>query len=276
MYCNPGEIICIEHPLVWIHGHHPFVQSQLEEMAEKVSMLVPEEKEAFFAMANSFTDASSLESGIFMTNCFDMTESIHGEACAIYCAIGRLNHSCQPNTQQTHIPETSEEILCATKVIEIGDEINDCYIELRQSKTNRQSQLLELYGFLCTCPACSLPSEESLADDAKRTRANKLECSMLEIAESDESTALTIALQYLQLLTEGSTIDHFSAGQCGGALQWSSRYIAEAYLYVYHLYLASGKKKPARLSLELAHAWNVLLQSSRSLDSVKTATLLGK
>lgn len=49
--------------------------------------------------------------------------------------------------------------------INLGDEICDCYIDLRQSKEQRRKELLENFRFLCSCPACSvkicLPVEES-------------------------------------------------------------------------------------------------------------------
>ena len=98
--------------------------------------------------------------GIFMTNCFDMTDSIYGESCAMYLALARLNHSCCPNVQQTHYPDTTEEYLFAVRDINIGDEINDCYIELRQSKAERRASLLEFYRFECFCPGCCLPPDK--------------------------------------------------------------------------------------------------------------------
>ena len=44
-------------------------------------------------------DGLTRAAGIFMTNCFDMTDSIYGESCAMYLALARLNHSCCPNVQ---------------------------------------------------------------------------------------------------------------------------------------------------------------------------------
>ena len=59
-------------------------------------------------------------------------------------AIARLNHSCCPNAQQTHIPETGEEVLYASRDIEVGEEINDCYIELRKKRSERRRELKEV------------------------------------------------------------------------------------------------------------------------------------
>jgi hypothetical protein len=46
----------------------------------------------------------------------------------MYLALARLNHSCTPNVQQTHMPDTTEEALFACRDIKRGEEINDCYI----------------------------------------------------------------------------------------------------------------------------------------------------
>ena len=48
-------------------------------------------------------DGLTIAAGIFMTNCFDMTESIYGESCAMYLALARLNHSCCPNVQVSEL-----------------------------------------------------------------------------------------------------------------------------------------------------------------------------
>jgi hypothetical protein len=106
---KPGDLIIIEAPTVWVHGHHPFNELQLVEIQHKVDQLAEGDKAAFYELANAFSE-EPVAAGIFMTNCFDMVDSLHGTACAMYCAIARLNHSCYPNAQQTHISETGEEV----------------------------------------------------------------------------------------------------------------------------------------------------------------------
>ena len=117
-----GELILVERPTVWVHGHHPFTATQVEEIERKISLLSDPDRQAFYAMANVYhpTDPEcfgSSAAGIFLTNSFDMVDAPHGQSCAMYCAIGRLNHSCLPNVQQTHIPQTSEEVLHASRAI---------------------------------------------------------------------------------------------------------------------------------------------------------------
>ncbi len=123
-----GDLVLKEKPTVTCSGHHPFTNLQLSEIQRNIELLSSPDRKAFFAMANSIPepqklpraalssqlnmrlDASSTKpsqfedhvieaAGIFITNSFDMTDSPLGEACAMYCAIGRLNHSCYPNVQ---------------------------------------------------------------------------------------------------------------------------------------------------------------------------------
>ena len=46
-------------------------------------------------------------------------------------------------------------MLYATRPIKRGEEICDCYIELRQNTAARQRDLKEYYRFTCSCTACS-------------------------------------------------------------------------------------------------------------------------
>ena len=145
----------------------------------------------------------------------------HSHISGMFLAIGRLNHSCIPNAQQTFIPLLSKnskknynnnmntststtannkdnyhsnnnhittssyattsttsstnnnnnnerrisscigyEVLYATRDIIIGEEINDCYIELRQSRKDRRKELMSLYRFKCVCKICSINDED--------------------------------------------------------------------------------------------------------------------
>lgn len=109
----------------------------------------------------------------------------------------RLNHSCIPNAQQTHIPSTTEEVLYACRDIAIGDEINDCYIELRRSRDDRRKELQQLFRFDCECLNCCLDAAEGAADDKKRCRALKLEEFIYQAVEMNPMTALDIVKEVL-------------------------------------------------------------------------------
>lgn len=261
-----GELICTETPTVWVPGHHPFSADQIAEIETRVASIDEADRDAFCAMANAFPEELSTAAGIFMTNCFDQTDSIHGESCAMYCALARLNHSCTPNAQQTHIPETGEEVLHASRCIELGEEINDCYIELRQSTARRRAALKDIYRFDCECPACGpmAPSagargDERQQDDQLRERAGCYDDMIISIASSSDggaSAALDVALEAVRLLT---------SPKC---LPWSARYVADAHLTIYHIAESLGKRDLAYHHAVKAYEMNCRLQGTRAPVSI--------
>ena len=266
-----GDWICTEFPVVWIHGHHPFNDTQIQEIHEKVEELNEEDRTAFFAMANMFPEYPPAV-GIFMTNCFDMTDSIYGTTCAMYLALARLNHSCAPNVQQSHLPDTTEEVLFASRDIAIGDEINDCYIDLRANRASRMKSLQEYYRFTCGCISCSISDEKLLSlEDSQRERLSKFEDEIITMIEDGDK--IDYALTYsLKLLSDLETPE---------MMKWSIRYLPEVYHMIYQIEKTladlSGLKKEKSKHMKSASKYlkkccklNILLQGDRSPDSRRT------
>jgi len=231
------------------------------EIKDKINNLNDDDKGAFYDMANVYENENDItkEAGIFMTNSFDMTDHPDGPACAMYCAIARLNHSCQPNVQQSHCPDTQEEVVYATRRIEIGEEINDCYIDLRASVNNRRNLLGQLYRFYCNCPACTNDNND---DDNLRIRAANYDDLIISTARRDPQTALDIALESVNLLNSSKCI------------LWSTRYIPGACLSVYQLATALNKRSIAHEYIQKAHFLNTLQQGYNTPDSKRTNELL--
>lgn len=201
----------------------------------------------------------------------------------------------------------SSQVLYASREILIGDEINDCYIELRQSTAQRRDKLQEIYRFHCECPACceydlslinlnqlKLQSDHneprSFPPDEAREKAMQLDQQILTMAEDGQPPhqILLLAQELLALLQSSA---------CRG---WKERYLGEVHLSIYHLAMtlsdmegenpemlmksSSTKKKnttnPSRRECQfyemavehllLAHQWNRILQGPDSPDSVNT------
>lgn len=235
---NTGDCICRELPMFWVPSHLP----TLEQVEKELSKLSSEDRAAYFSLSNTSQDPPEL--GVFKTNAFDMADSpLASECSGLYCAIARLNHSCTPNVQQTHHPATQEEVLHATRAIAPGEELNDCYIHLLQPRELRQRELFDLYGFRCGCASCSLPAEQSLADDRLRQRAAEWETLMVDVAEeSGPADALDLCLSLLTLL------------QSRRAVGWGERYIAAAHRSACLLYSSLGEDAEAAKYEEKAAA----------------------
>lgn len=238
-----------------------------------------------------------------MTNSFDMTDSIYGTSCAMYLALARLNHSCTastilsrlillmlslmfalsgtPNAQQTHLPLTTEEVLYASRAIRRGEEINDCYIDLRQNRADRRKELLEYFRFHCECSGCHLHCAECVdvdsstdvlsnhvecphvialfsRDDCHRRECDQYNdtlCSILH--EQDIQTAIAYSLQIVSTLESNHCI------------QWSQRYLPEIYHSLFSLYSSVNQHKPARKYLIKAYKLSVLSEGENSPETLK-------
>ena len=246
-----------------------------------------DDRDGFYAMSNAYLDVSPASAGIYMTNAFDMPY-LNGDedskASGMFLAIARLNHSCVPNAQQTYIPPNLEqldnpsnvghEVLYATRDIAVGEELCDCYIELRQTTEQRRKELMQHYRFICTCPACGAANdadmtEEALKlrkeDDLRRKRARKLEEDLFEFVSMGEN-AMAIDLG-------GELVKLLEHDQSRG---WGERYIAEACVNTATLLLEEGRRSQAVALLYKAHSWNVLLQGADSVDSLSTAAKLAE
>jgi hypothetical protein len=246
-----GDIICIEKPIFWILSHSPTQDIVLEQVLK----LDEDDKQAFYQLSNTSNDP--LELGIYKTNAFDMTYSTFGESVGgLYPAIARLNHSCCPNVQQTHYPDTNEEYLHATRSIAIGDELNDSYIQLLQTRESRRKELLEIYGFECNCSACTV--NWTGENDKERVKAFDLEELIIEVViENGPADALDINVSLLRIL-EGIN----SEG-------WSERYRAPAHISSYQILTALGDKNRALISLQKAVYYLNLYEGKGSLQSRK-------
>eukprot|EP01031_Cornospumella_fuschlensis_P025837 gene25837-31203_t len=234
--------------------------------------------------------------GIFMTNCFDMTDSIYGTCSAMYLALARLNHSCVPNVQQTHLPETTEEVLYASRSIKKGEEINDCYIDLRQTYSSRQKDLREHYRFTCMCAGCYLATDPDRiggnseidgdnTDNSSSHRNTEDNREKLRAQRQLDDKTRVLAANILDILTSlieedyieeayRQAIASYSTLSSQLHTRWSVRYLSEICLCIYNLAESLGDKSSQRKYLNDAHRWNVLLTGPRSEETKKTSLLL--
>ena len=108
------------------------------------------------------------------------------------------------------------QVLYATRPIYQGEEICDCYIELRQNTEDRQRELNEYYRFTCACPDCarSMRSDEnrkdihenevaedcSTVDDVNRVSVMRLDKKMMKLAEDGQvQKAFNCALEIIEV-----------------------------------------------------------------------------
>jgi len=175
----PGELVLSEKPLFTIpaEAHNTDLDQYLESMLED---LRAEQRLAFFSLADS--RASSLNEkksarGIYFTNCYTLGQTRDSPA-GIFLIFSRANHSCRPNCEFHWCQERGLQELRASRSIEEGEELTDCYLDLslegRVTRAERQRVLLGAYGFECRCDACDLDDALVEKEDQMRREAWQL------------------------------------------------------------------------------------------------------
>jgi hypothetical protein len=86
----------------------------------------------------------------FAKNCFAYKD---GSATLFYGA--KFNHSCDPDVIYNYNKKEKCFIFKTERNIKQGEEIFDTYIDHSDPKKKRQKELLNIYGFVCTCIRCA-------------------------------------------------------------------------------------------------------------------------
>ena len=150
-----GEQVWRESAIVVVFGKRPFTEEQVCALHLSITQLPPDQKKQFEDLANVFPEEEQgTEVAILRTNSFAMED---GQGSAVYPNLARINHSCFPNVRQEQDISVSGEVqmqIIASRDIEINEEINISYIDIRQTTERRREQLDMSYRFHCVCTLC--------------------------------------------------------------------------------------------------------------------------
>jgi len=169
----PGEIIVREVPQIILCEEVFLDHDKCERFVEReVNKMSDKQRRRFL----SLTDGRGLDSylGIFYTNDMDWD----GDVC-LCPTMARANHSCAPNAEFYTRKDIGEQRLVSLCIIEEGEEITISYMaaadEGSDIRSKRQQYLRNLYGFQCSCLACSLQGEALEHNDAVREEIKELQ-----------------------------------------------------------------------------------------------------
>eukprot|EP00961_Rhodomonas_salina_P149894 2017874-Rhodomonas_salina.1 len=184
----------------------------------------------------------------FQLNGFEM-EDPPGEE-GLFVLMASANHSCVPNAvHQSVASQNGLKILVASHDIEVGDEICHNYVGIENSAqlakeghAGVQRHLQEVWGFKCTCIACT-----DHAIGAKLNKMCQLDAAIVSCGASD-------------VRVEGGAERHEEALRLGdelislyGELGYSSNHYARTYYLLFQLAVTrSATLEKARRYIELA------------------------
>ena len=106
--------------------------------------------------------------GAARLNAFELTLTQGAQVAALLPGLAScFNHSCAPNVLMAS-GVTSRVAFVAGEPIAAGDELCISYVDLEQSRAERQELLLHKYGFVCSCARCT---SEVMLEDSNRDRS---------------------------------------------------------------------------------------------------------
>ncbi|RDL40303.1 SET protein [Venustampulla echinocandica] len=175
----------------------------------------------------------------------------------LYPETALLNHDCRPNTMYYHNTSTLVHSAHASRTILPGEEITITYINLLQSRSERQDVLKMIWGFECTCSLCSKNSATS-----RRSDDNIQHITNLHMNLADWSSASTATPSMAE-----SLLSLYKKEQIHAAIGTGHMFAALAYNAVGNIRMAV---KHAKLAIE---AGMVTSESSED-DTVQMMALL--
>ncbi|KAG5651531.1 hypothetical protein H0H81_008293 [Sphagnurus paluster] len=203
---KPGSLIMCERPLAifpamipcGIDGT-PHPQISFKAFVE---WMQPEYRKVFCGLYNCKSTAKDDLLGIVNTNCIYVGR-LPGSYNGLYGAVGielsRFNHSCTPNAQERWDLQSMSFHVRALRPIKKGEQIFISYCSLLRSRTERQQELSQKYGFKCACECCSLPPKDSARSDARRGALDAAHVKLYELDHQERDKAFQAWVKDLSL-----------------------------------------------------------------------------
>ncbi|ETW78294.1 hypothetical protein HETIRDRAFT_242993, partial [Heterobasidion irregulare TC 32-1] len=171
-----GELIVKERPLLLVpreilYSRAPGATHPDAPLRMLVDQTMPPDDRALFLGLHHCKSADPADyRDIVDTNSLPVP-SLPGHALehhAVCAAASRINHSCSPNATHFWDLESFSFEFRAIRPIRKGEQVTISYLNTRLlPRRARQQALADKYAFRCACPACSLPTADAAASDAR-------------------------------------------------------------------------------------------------------------
>ncbi|KAJ4364781.1 hypothetical protein N0V85_009283 [Neurospora sp. IMI 360204] len=168
-------------------------------ITQKLKGLDKDQQRAFLSLHNCHGTKFSPFLAISKTNMLGLGSPPVGGG--LFIEASRINHACNPNTQNSWNERISRETIHAVRDIKKGEEITISYIGHFESYDERQSILKNKFNFDCACDLCSLPSGQRWASDERLTTIHTLDQAIIS-AGSNVKFGLEMVHKMLSLLED--------------------------------------------------------------------------
>ncbi|PGH23044.1 hypothetical protein AJ80_02817 [Polytolypa hystricis UAMH7299] len=256
-----GTRILAEAPLLIIPKVTTDIKAVEAVIMQGLKGLTRDQQRSFFELANIHKRSCSPLIGITRTNAMPFGSA--GEEGGIFPRAARINHSCNPNSQNRWNHNLGKLTIHAFKDIEVGEEITIAYVDGAMNFGDRQLALEEAFGFHCSCELCSLPEEESEKRDSRVQEMLQLD-SLL----GDGRRTMSKPLACLR--------DAYTIFQMLNVEGISGSRIARVYNDALQIVIAHGDQARAKVFAEKAHAARVILEGEDSAETMRLKALMEK
>lgn len=198
---SAGECIIAEKPFISLNGKITYTKEAEQDAKEKYEKLNEYQKAKFMALS----DRNELKNGgtksilgIITTNCI-----LAGDFASICLNITRINHSCEPNSNNTWNSNLNLMTVFAEKDIKQDEEIFISYIARDRTRNERQALLKDNFGFVCRCTWCGLDDHLIDLSDKRRKEIQTLDEKINNaISQKNFKISIRLAEKRIKLLVE--------------------------------------------------------------------------
>jgi hypothetical protein len=170
-----GTRILEESPVVTIPDRPRDDEWLKAHISQQVDSLNEQKRQSLLSMHNVYPYSNIFEQclGIIRTNALPVeADGIGG---GLFLEACRINHACDNNAQKNWNQRIKRHTVHALRDIPQGEEITIFYLDRDSSRELRQKRLQDKFRFLCSCPLCSLPDEQSKQSDKRLARIDQLD-----------------------------------------------------------------------------------------------------
>lgn len=155
-----GTRVLIESPLLRVHYEAAF-----DKIVGAFEGLTPDQQSSYLKLSDYEREDLKEVAAQEMGRPWDSITNLHQKVIAIHATntfnngvvlLGsRFNHSCTPNLHFAYNKTLEKQTFHSVRGIQAGEELFIMYIDgTYRTRPQRQNELKQDWGFVCTCPAC--------------------------------------------------------------------------------------------------------------------------
>ncbi|KAF8852109.1 hypothetical protein BDZ45DRAFT_749947 [Acephala macrosclerotiorum] len=191
---------------------------ELVSIAEAHQSMAPRIKAGFDSLHEGVRPFHTREMRIWKTNAFIFDRTGEDSVSGVFLDMSRINHSCVPNAEYNANLGKGRMELYSTRRIEGGEEVTISYGHqfLYKTEEERNSHLRYIYGFTCTCRACTDADFKAVSDRRRRALKEDFYCGMHGHTNAPDFSAKALDIEGPSSIRPGCSTQKIGDGFSNG------------------------------------------------------------